>query len=263
MHDSSNPNCLGTLTNVTTFLDESATDDNAPVAVVGGLILSPFGAQALVEEWGDLLIRHRIGPPLHIKEFWPGARFGHLTHDQRRDLFSEVVSLINKRKVYSHAASITTPLYKKHFDKPFRKKGMSLYAACFLICALQIHMAAEQKRYSGRVGIVMDAGNQHADQVRGAHKHLVTDPEWADFKIGSLSFDDDRVVTPLQAADVIAWAARVQVQSGAFTKGYEPLAELLDESHLQHEFPENAMEEIAKRIEAVQRLSEGTHSKLK
>jgi hypothetical protein len=74
--------------------------------------------------------------------------------------------------------------------------------------------------------------------------------------VGSLTFDDDKLWTPLQAADVIAWASRVKAQGDQLTNGYEPLTGLFDEAHIQEPYPEKSMDEFATRIDEIRLNSE-------
>lgn len=193
---------------VTVYLDESGTDDAAPTAVVGGLILNKSGFLCFDDEWAEMLKEHAIAPPLHIKEFRrPQGRLANISNDARLALFSDAAKLINTYKIYSVAATVTSEAYKKHFDKQFRKEGMSIYGSAFITCAYMNHSMAKQNNYRGRIAFVMDAGNEFAEHVRGAH-FTTQDKEWAFMNIGPLTFDSDTACNPLQAADVIAWASR-------------------------------------------------------
>jgi hypothetical protein len=51
---------------VTLYMDESATDDNQPIAVVGGLLLDKYGLQGFNPGWAEILseILH-CGTPAH------------------------------------------------------------------------------------------------------------------------------------------------------------------------------------------------------
>ena len=83
-----------------------------------------------------------------------------------------------------------------------------------------------------------------ADHVRDAHNEL-QEERWKEKRVGSLTFDDDKFWTPLQAADVIAWASRVREQTGKFDNGYEPLSALFDEWHEQESVSESELSQMA------------------
>jgi hypothetical protein len=254
MQQSDDPKRLASV--VTLYLDESATDDNAPLAVVGGLLLNKSRFEAFDRAFPEVLKRHRVPGPLHMKDFRrPDGRLADITNDTRRLLFTDVVQLINECKLYSLAATLSTASYKKHFEARFRKEGMGLYGACFIICAEINHQLAKHNGYDERIPILMDSGNPYADHVRGAHAELLEE-RWKEMRVGSLTLDDDKLWTPLQAADVIAWASSVREQTGTFNNGYEPLMDLFDEAHEQHQYPEGALETLAANIQ--ERRDKGT-----
>jgi len=249
MHHSTDPKRLASV--VTLYLDESATDDASPVAVVGGLLLNKSGFDSFNEAFPELLKKHHVPPPLHIKDFWrPKGRLANVSNDTKHALFTDLVPLINECKIYSIAATLTTEKYKRHFGAAFRKEGMGLYGVCFMMCAVINHQLAQHNKYDKRIPFLMDAGNQYAHHVRGAHAELQKE-HWRYMNVGSLTFDDDKLWSPLQAADVIAWASRVREQTGQFTNGYEPLVGLFDGAHEQPPLPDSAYDELAVAIQAL------------
>lgn len=254
MQQSDDPNRLASV--VTLYLDESATDDASPMAVVGGLLLNKSGFSVLDSEWLSILAKYTIEPPLHIKDFRrPAGRLADVPNDVRRLLFADLAALINRCKLYSVAATLTTANYHRYFEPEFQKRGMSFYGTCFMLCAYMTHKLSEQNSYTQRIPILMDTGNPYAEHVRGAHAEM-QEERWSGLNVGALTFDDDKLWTPLQAADVIAWASRVKGQSGSFHNGYEPLVDLFDEAHAQAEYPEKAMKEWFEGIEQLRRTTD-------
>src|SRR5215831_3601882 len=85
---------------VSFWLDESGTDDLAPTAVVGGLLLSKSYFIRFNDAWAAILEKHSIAPPLHMKDFRrPNGRLADIKNQQRRALFTDVVSVINEHKI--------------------------------------------------------------------------------------------------------------------------------------------------------------------
>ena len=112
----------------TCYVDESGTDSNLPVAVVAGLVLDFEGTYWLSVEWSKFLAQHGVSGPIHMKEFGPDGRFKHVTHENRRALFSGLVRLINSNKLISLAATLTAEQYRRHFARVTKQ---SMYGACF------------------------------------------------------------------------------------------------------------------------------------
>src|SRR5205085_1813100 len=154
---------------VTLYLDESATDDASPVAVVGGVLLNQSGLQALEFDWAKMLAKYSIAAPLHIKDFRrPRGRLADVSVATKLALFTDVVEIINRCKIYSIAGTLTTAGYRAYFDERFRKQGMSLYGQCFIVCAEINHQLTKGNNYQKRIPILMDQGNQFATHVRAA-----------------------------------------------------------------------------------------------
>jgi hypothetical protein len=127
---------------------------------------------------------------------------------------------------------------------------MGLYGMCFMLCAAITYSLGKHNGYDQRVPVMMDSGNPYVDHVRGAHATM-QEQKWSFMNIGSLTFEDDATCNALQAADVVAWASRCREAGTKFDKGYEPLANLFDEAHVQETCPPKALLEL---VEAMNRL---------
>jgi Protein of unknown function (DUF3800) len=252
MQHSEDPNRQAAI--VTLYLDESATDDSSPVAVVGGLLLNKSNFLEFDPAWRNMLKKHSLPPPLHMKDFRrPKGRLADIPDEVRRALFVDAVELINKHKIYSIAGTLATADYRRYFDENFIKKGLGLYGACFILCAQMSDKLAKQNDYKERIPFLMDSGNPYADHVRGAHAAM---QERHPRDVGALSFDKDEYVMPLQAADVIAWASRVRARGDEFTYAYEPLVGLFNGAHAQEPFPESARAALAADFDDLRRKGE-------
>jgi hypothetical protein len=58
------------------YADESGTDSNSPIAVVGGLLLRPRDFFWLDVEWKRVQSKHGIKDPIHMREFTRMAFLG-------------------------------------------------------------------------------------------------------------------------------------------------------------------------------------------
>ncbi len=249
MHQSDDPSRRTAA--VTCYLDESGTHDTAPIAVVGGLLLNKDHFEPFDEAWRQMLEKYSIAPPLHMKDFRrPNGRLANISNNNRQRLFADAIQAINAHKIYSVAAVLSSDQYRDCFDKRFCKEGMGVYGACFILCAHINYLLAKQNNYQERIAFLMDSGNPYADHVRGAHAEM-QEERWQHMRVGSLTFDDDKVWTPLQAADVIAWTARIRAESGTFDNGYEPLEGLFDEAHVQEPYPERAITRLAANLDGL------------
>jgi hypothetical protein len=214
---------------VNLYLDESATDGGTPEAVVAGILTNRAGFLGLDESWKECLASHKL-KALHMKDFGQHGSLAALQAEGRKAIFSDAVSIINKYKLYSVGASIT---YAKYMEKlsPAIRDAMSVYGFCFILSAYAEHLRAVHNKYDKNIGFILDFGNPYAAHVLEAHAAL---KRWQDTKplnVGSLKFEDDKVVSALQAADLVAWSVRRRLTKSPFGNGFEPLLGIFDDAH--------------------------------
>src|ERR1035438_673833 len=115
------------------YADESGTDSNSPIAVVGGLLLRPRDFFWLDVEWKRVQSKHGIKDPIHMREFTPHGVFRGISADARRCLFADLVCIVNEHKCASVAATLASEAYLRVF-KGLTK--LSMYGACFAQLAM-------------------------------------------------------------------------------------------------------------------------------
>jgi hypothetical protein len=241
---------------VTCYLDESGTDDLSPTAVVGGVIMNEPQFVSFDKVWSLLLSKHDV-PFVHMNEFGKHGKLGHLTIEQRRALFADLVPAINDHKLFSVVSTLTTAEYDNHLSSLFDRKTMGVYGTCFILCAVSIHKLAEQQKHSDKIAYLLDGGNSYRHHVLEAHKTM---RDWEHFlHVGSIGFGDDEEIMALQSADMISWSARRKI-TGHFPAGFEQLADLVPVSdgthpHLQTSFSDELLALLA---EALKDLTGGT-----
>jgi len=236
---------------VTCYLDESATDGGTPQAVVGGLQMNESHFLGFDPAWRSMLHELGLEPVLHMKDFGRHGRFSDKSPDDRRLIFERAVTLINKHKIYSFAATLEASQYKAIIGGTLRG-NFSIYGMCFVGTVLGNHLFAEQNGYLQDIPFLLDAGNPNAEHVRLAHVGLLELQATGQhpLNLGGLTFDDDRRVTPLQAADVVCWAVRRKATGYPFNDGYEPLLGILnDPAHSELPLPIDVMRGLNEEIE--------------
>jgi hypothetical protein len=230
----------------TVFVDESGTDTDLTIAVVAGLTLDRKGLFWLNREWENALNKHGITGPIHMREFTPHGRFKSLSHDQQRALFKDLVRAINSNKLITSAATLTADDFRAHFDGLTK---LSMYAACFSNLMM---LTGEALRIYGPhrwpLSFVLDDGNPYKSQiVEGSIVLLKTYP-----LVTAIVFRSDDNESALQAADVVSWGVRRKLSGGTFKHGFEPLEDLFDPHHLNFEYKEEWMRDVAATIRAAE-----------
>jgi len=174
-------------------------------------------------EWGRILSLHNTTPPIHMKEFGKHGRFGYLNHNERRALFGDLVSLINRNKVYSLTVAVDNLEFQEFFPQGKYKGLIGAAPLAFLWCLILNHSAVRDHERLGRVAYVVSKSDFNPE-VTDCHAF------WGSFEerikrlhSGSLTFDTPSEVNALQAADMIAWANRKKQLGEPFKSGFEPL----------------------------------------
>jgi hypothetical protein len=204
------------------YMDESGSRDT-PKAVVGGIVINFSDFLVFEKSWEQMLFDRGIIAPLHMKEFGPNRRFGSMSEQSRRELFSEAAGIINGNKIITIAAQLTISEYESCLPEKVKDK-FSVYGMCFNLAAMANHKMAEANNYLGRIPFILDVGNPYADHVRKSHKALLgLQKEGPFLHAGGLYFDDDSVFGILQAADIVAWGARRKASGQHFPSGMEPI----------------------------------------
>jgi hypothetical protein len=239
MHHSDDPERL-TLA-VACYLDESGIDQHNPLAVMAGIVLRRERFIRFDSDWNDILSKFKIDPPIHMKEFGKHGRHGHLDYPTRNELFTELAYIINRYKIHSVAVTLNHEQYNKMLsDKT--KKEVSIYGLCFMLCAHQCFAMTQVNHYYGRMAFLMEEGNEFAEDVRRAHKGMMKmRKEGATYiSDGSLTFEP-KELSPLQAADIIAWGVRRKVSNVPIIKGFEPIVRIFDGKHIQNQYTDKLL----------------------
>ncbi len=230
---------------LTCYLDESATDGGTPTAVVGGLVLNKSGFLFLDKKWKRMVDKFNLHPALHMKDFGSNGRYSAKTEDERRKVLTRAATIIKKANIYTIAATLEHEQYKSIFPSKMRKV-MSPYGLCFIICAMGNQAISEANNNHHPVAFILDSGNAYAKHVLEAHGAMYRSQEAGNpLRLGSLTFEDDKRVSALQAADVICWAVRRRATGYSFKGGFEPIESILDQpGHNIAPFSEKSMRQI-------------------
>ena len=228
---------------VTCYLDESGTDHQNSQAVVAGLIMHRDYFLFLDAIWDDMLLRHGIKPPLHMKEFGAHGRHGNLNYNDRHALFTDVANLINAHKIVSVAATLRHEQYRNLIHDKM-KKHIGVYGVCFMLCSHLCFAKAMYDQYYGELPFILEAGNEHSEHVRRAHLGMMEMKKDKTIWVhsGSLKFESKKL-SALQAADVIAWGIHRRDSVKGLGKGFQPIANIFNKEHIQFNWEDNLLKE--------------------
>jgi hypothetical protein len=237
-HHSDDPNKMAVT--FTCYIDESGTDGDSPVAVVGGVVLTKSQFCWLDVAWRKCLSEHHMTWPLHMREFGPRGKLKDVRSEERRALFADAVKIINDNKSFSVVSTLNSAMYRAAFDKI---SNLSMYGACFANLTMLNGESAQKSGYNDDLAYVLDDNNNYKHQIVEAYPLL----RKSNLKAGSLTFDSDEILAALQVADVVSWSTR-RKQTIGLNSGFEPLADLFNDEHFEVPYEPEWMAEVAKKL---------------
>lgn len=158
-----------------------------------------------------------------MKEFGPTGKYKDVRSEGRRALFSDIARVINDSKASSGFTTVATLDSAQYRDAFNGITEFSVYGACFNTIVMMHGVIAEMEGYADPIAYVLDEGNEFKHDILEAHAFMRNNER----NVGTLAFDSDNRLAALQAADVVAWAARRRLAS-ELKSGFEPLAAIFE-----------------------------------
>ncbi|HZO53672.1 MAG TPA: DUF3800 domain-containing protein [Bryobacteraceae bacterium] len=190
------------------YFDES---DSNHCSVVAGVILSVSQLPHFEREWRLLLDEEKLGY-FHMKEFahfkgefksgWRGDS------DRRANFLSRAIGIIARRCNISIGITLDRTGYQKAISvSPLVASFyVNEYTAASFMTLMRVGTWADRNNHSDSITYVFDDGNpKRSDFDRAFHTAKAVPELRSQYRLGDLSFDDDKRLTPLQAADFIAY----------------------------------------------------------
>ena len=213
-------------------MDDSGTHEQSDIVVLGAILLDRNVFIRLDKKWRAMLHRYRIDS-LHLTDFVrPYGKHVGMLPELKIALFTEAVAIINARKIMSISVAVNHAPYRDSVPVPVYREAVSPYASAFLYLARLNAVTAEHSNRPGKIAYLIDETRAFAEQIRRAHllcKAWEASHGSKVVRTGSLAFDSDDNVSALQAADLIAWAARRKFSGYGLTAEFSPLDEVLRE----------------------------------
>jgi hypothetical protein len=191
----------------TAYFDES---DSGDASVVAGFIgeapqLNHFNNR----EWKQLLESENLGY-FHMKEFahstnefrdWKGDEA------RRRNFLARIIGILSRRARIIIGVLIDRSAYKQacYRSNGFASFYVNEYTAAGFMSLLKCANWAEKRGVTEPIDFVFDNGNPKRPDFQRAFDLCKSTPSADACHFGSLTFADDKMILPLQAADFIAY----------------------------------------------------------
>jgi hypothetical protein len=204
-------------------MDESGKMADSDFVCLSAYIAGDDAWNKFSEEWANLLRFHDI-PYVHMKEAMalsgPYEKKGWDTA-KRNSVLAEF-ALIIRKTIWAGFGVAVDAKYFRQMPSEARKKMGDAQIFCF---QRMIHLVIQKLRevgYEPRISMVFDDSEEYSTRCYRVWSRLrVLRPEIRD-RIPAITFADDRVFNPLQAADMLAWESNKSLRLRAANEEQRP-----------------------------------------
>jgi|SRR5665213_229672 len=225
MHQLSDSRCKALI--FTCYMDDSGTDNQTAIALIGGSVFDRVGFLRLDTRWKKMLVEHRI-ESLHMQDFVrPYGKHVGMFKEMKIALFRQAVKIVTQLRQYSISVAVDSSEHKDCFPEDVRKV-LGSYAIAFNMAAQLNGRICDDNRCPDQIAYMLDAGNSQSQQIMIGHTLLVLREKAAGgpYRTGTLTFQPDDQNAALQAADMVAWTARRNFSGEDLRDEFEPLLRL-------------------------------------
>jgi len=228
------------------YFDES-TGNNSPILVVAGFLSTDAQWMLFEKEWREVLAEFQLSA-FHMQHFATRKKeFQNMDEHTRKALLGKLLNIINQRAKLGFAAVVHTQLFEDVFKGRDRTEIGSPYRLCCTACFLEVGEWAKKNYQIEPVAYFFDAGNPHSNEVSLGFKESTDNPNNAELRLGSITFEDDKVLVPLQAADIAVYEIWKWLDEHFLDKarhGRYPLQEIFKIPFRIREFDRGILEEM-------------------
>ncbi len=190
----------------TSYFDES---DTSRAGVVAGCTIAVNQLEHFGREWSRLLHDYGLSY-FHMKDYahskeeftlWGGD------DARRKEFLKRLIGIIRRRANISIGVVVDRQEYNHYVCTPDRRRFFkNIYTTASYMCLFFNGRWADKYAYGDPIAYVFDEGNPKRSDFESAYYESKNIPELEQrYRLGSLSFADDKAVPPLQAADFIAY----------------------------------------------------------
>ncbi len=199
------------------FFDDSGSHPLGEMYVVAGYVARVEQWQEFEVEWAEALRRHRLSCLKTEQAHHRSKEFAGLKRDQAESLLEELADIVVRH--VSHEFSVQVP--RPPFDRITRgteslskPKFKSPYLLCYR--ELNVHLRVLIPEFFGIKEAMLDIVLDEQALVKGILLDAMRESEsvLGAAEVATLTFASDKVVLPLQAADMIAWCLHRAATAG-------------------------------------------------
>lgn len=224
---------------LTSYLDDSGSDENSPFTVIGGPVFTRIHFRHFSERWLSMLAKHHVASPLHMTDFGEHGKLKDFSYEAKVNLFNDAVAAIHGDYTYSVSISIPQVEFKNIIPDDDIRRCVAGPSALAFFSVVMANRAMSDKHGFPRIAYLVDRSSKLVnEQLIDAHAAVLkAEIGRENHPTAGLDFNTDTDVPALQAADMIAWVAR-RNEIGKLHGEYAPLRQLIESrSHIHKTLP--------------------------
>jgi hypothetical protein len=186
------------------YFDESGTHDDAETTVVAGFVSNMTQWEAFSQKWQQALDASHIDY-MHMADFESRqGQFKGWSEDDKRDLLSRLLPIINEHTFYSIGCTVQKSLFDSIVSDRSKKILGDAYGVAALLCWRHLGVDFGRKEVDGWIDCTMEAGAKEWGKLHELFNEQ--SQSWREMhRIRGLASRNKRLFLPLQAADILAY----------------------------------------------------------
>jgi hypothetical protein len=210
------------------YCDESGTEKDAKILVVAGLLGSATRWERFETDWKLVLASNHLDY-FRAQEFYKRKEQFALGTDwdsrhKRERLIQQLLQVIQSRETAPSVALVSL-VYLVDHRRIFGKDRVpsTAYTVGCSGCWLLGSKWAEEQNHKEEIAFFFDIGHKHAGHaLRSYQQAQQYAPFRQQYRLGGLTFEDDRKLVPLQAADLLAYGMTQSLRMRANWRDVDP-----------------------------------------
>lgn len=208
------------------YFDDSGSHNEAAFYVVAGYVAPIEVWLSFEKQWRAVLAAEPAIEYFHGNECF--SRSNQFAGFEQADAVAKVYHLVDvifRHVSYEVSVAIPRPAYDRYIASLIGNADITKYSNPYMFCYQQIAimMSALFPVMSASEGLsvdlVLDQQKDVVGMVQELHSMFASTRDFGNF--GAVTFANDRLVVPLQAADLIAWGLHRFLTKGEVPPGWE------------------------------------------
>src|SRR5271157_1125684 len=203
------------------FDDSGKLGGDGDFVCMAGYIADGEAWDNFTNKWALLLLKHGL-PYIHMREFIPlKGVYRNLNWDNTRrdEVLAEFIDLIREHVIAGFGIGVDAK-YFRSMSKDVKRELGDPHMFCFQRILRVVVKKLRSVGYEGTMSPIFDDCEQYSTRCyRMWSRWRVKEPDFGRL-VPSITFADDKVYAPLQAADILAWESHKQLKQEA--ANYKP-----------------------------------------